>query len=221
MVSSGESALKSKQTEMYETTLTTTTLNVRGLCSRKKQFHLKRVLDTCPGIDVLAIQETKMCSDEETRGFLNQFSLPHYEVVVSHARKRSGGCMLLIRRAASCFPARYAVDNEGMVALLDVALENEPWRFLTVYAQNDMRSYCPHTATLLALIIWLFKGQMLLSGLVLYSECPPHSASGKHGLRVRFQFWYICLPEGVHSGLPSISVLHEGWTLTVHSKDAN
>ncbi|XP_064471477.1 uncharacterized protein LOC135385841 [Ornithodoros turicata] len=49
------------------------TLNVRGLSARKKQYQLKRLLDSYPGIDVFAAQETKMGTEQGIEQMLSQY----------------------------------------------------------------------------------------------------------------------------------------------------
>lgn len=124
---------------MKEDKLTIATLNVRGLCSRKKQYLLKRFLDACPDIDVLALQETKISTDEETRRLLSDFFLPTYEVAVSHASERSGGCLLMVKRSCNYVPIYHKVDEHGRMALIDIAFDSEVWRFVCIYAPNDMK----------------------------------------------------------------------------------
>lgn len=58
------------------------TLNVRGLCSRKRQHHFRRLLsDACS--DKLAVQESKLSSETQVDEALKSFFYS-YEVCVSH-----------------------------------------------------------------------------------------------------------------------------------------
>lgn len=59
------------------------TLNVRGLCSRRKQYQLHRLILE-ENIDIFAVQETKLSNEEQVDEALRPF-LSNFEVCVSHA----------------------------------------------------------------------------------------------------------------------------------------
>lgn len=66
------------------------TLNVRGLTARRRQVQVSRLmLDN--DIDILAIQETKIESQEATDRMVETFKA-RYNVCVCHAAGKSGGC---------------------------------------------------------------------------------------------------------------------------------
>ncbi|SCV66135.1 Endonuclease/Exonuclease/phosphatase family protein [Anaplasma phagocytophilum] len=72
------------------------TLNVSGLNSRKKQYQSQRLLSGA-NLDFLAVQETKMKSDNDIAVALKSF-LFKYEVCVSHAIGFSAGCSLFLKK---------------------------------------------------------------------------------------------------------------------------
>ena len=59
------------------------TLNVRGLGARRKQYQVKRLMQE-KDLDVLAVQETKVSTEDATDSLVSQFSL-RYNACVSHA----------------------------------------------------------------------------------------------------------------------------------------
>ncbi|KAH8023989.1 hypothetical protein HPB51_020722 [Rhipicephalus microplus] len=71
------------------------TLHVRGLASRKKQTHLYRIA-IYQGLDVIAVQETKVKSVDATESLLQRFTGRH-TASVSHALVRSTGCVIFVR----------------------------------------------------------------------------------------------------------------------------
>lgn len=117
--------------------LSIATLNVRGLNASKRQYQLRRFLDTFPHVDVFAIQETKIETQERTEQMLSQYFLDQYEVVVSHASGHSAGVMVLIKRHLPYTLIYHATDSEGRAALIDALIGGEAWRFLVIYAPND------------------------------------------------------------------------------------
>lgn len=112
------------------------TLNVRGFASRRKQYQVKRLLID-KGIDVLAIQETKVGSDEETACLLASF-LHSFEVCVSRANGVSGGCMLFLRKSLNAQVQSVIVDNVGRLVICDCSISNVEYRIINVYAPNDI-----------------------------------------------------------------------------------
>lgn len=114
--------------------LTIATINVRGLNSRKKQFHLSQYLELLSHVDVLAIQETKISTEEDSERLVNSLFRHRYDVVVSHALGHSAGCLLLIKQIERFRPVMYATDTRGRMAMSDVLIDNVLWRFICVYA---------------------------------------------------------------------------------------
>lgn len=80
--------------------LTFGTLNVRGLRSKRRQGQLLHLLRS-RALDVIAIQETKIESDDDTAAAVAPF-LSEYEVCVSHAIGVSGGCMIFVSETRQC-----------------------------------------------------------------------------------------------------------------------
>lgn len=73
------------------------TLNVRGLSERKRQNQVYRLINE-KDLDVVALQETKVESEQSTERMVNVFS-SRYHVCVSHAVGLSAGCALLFRQS--------------------------------------------------------------------------------------------------------------------------
>lgn len=74
-------------------------LNARGICVRKKQAQLRRLLMD-EGIGILTLQETKLAYDHRIRKVLEPF-LSEYEACISHAVVSSAECSLLLKK---CVP---------------------------------------------------------------------------------------------------------------------
>lgn len=111
------------------------TLNVRGFNSRRKQYQVKRLL-LDNAIDVLAVQETKVESVEETTRVLSSF-LSYFEVCVSHAKGASGGCMLFLRKSLNARVESVLSDSDGKIVLCDCNIRNVEYRIINVYAPNN------------------------------------------------------------------------------------
>ncbi|KAG0443214.1 hypothetical protein HPB47_015172 [Ixodes persulcatus] len=80
-----------------ENALCVATLNVRGLAARRRQQQLYRLL-TEHDLDIIAIQETKVESKDQTDYMVRPFQA-RYEVCVSHAVGFSAGCCLFLRKS--------------------------------------------------------------------------------------------------------------------------
>lgn len=79
------------------TALRIATINVRGLNARKKQYQLSRLfLEN--DLDVVAVQETKIDSEEQTDRMVLPFRA-RYDVCAAHAFGTSGGCAIFIRNS--------------------------------------------------------------------------------------------------------------------------
>lgn len=117
--------------------LTFGTLNVRGLRSKRRQGQLLHLLRS-RALDVIAIQETKIESDDDTAAAVAPF-LSEYEVCVSHAIGVSGGCMIFVRKTRQCNVLGLCTDREGRLVWCDVNMDSHVWRFLCVYAPRKAR----------------------------------------------------------------------------------
>lgn len=101
------------------------TSNVRGLRSLKKQAQLCRILSR-HHLDFVAVQETKIESDDETERALRPF-LSEYNVCVSHALGLSAGCFLFLKKSLLCSAFIYHVDAECRYVYCDFVLQGVPW----------------------------------------------------------------------------------------------
>lgn len=119
------------------TALHAATLNVRGLRNRRRQYQLLRLLKRM-GVDIAAIQETKLCSDEDTAAALQPF-LEHYNVCVSPSAGLSGGCFLLISKKVEFSCLSCSVDDSGRFICCDLVMVGVEWRIICLYAPVNCR----------------------------------------------------------------------------------
>lgn len=110
------------------------TLNVRGFNSRKRQYQLRRLLEHTE-IDILALQETKLSTEEQVERALLSF-LYNYEVCVTHAVGLSGGCFLFIKKSVNRSQVAITSDRCGRFVLCDFVVPESRWRVICVYAPN-------------------------------------------------------------------------------------
>lgn len=111
------------------------TLNVRGLASRRRQYQLSRLLQE-NDLDIVAVQETKVESQEQTDRMVQPFRAM-YNVCVCHAVGTSGGCALFIRNSAGIVEEQVIICGSGRFVILDCSFSGFKWRILCVYAPND------------------------------------------------------------------------------------
>lgn len=110
------------------------TLNVRGLNARKKQCQLQRLLNS-EKIDFLAVQETKLSTEEDVTRVLQPF-LAAYEVCVAHSQGLSGGCFLFLKKSVPLTNLTATTDEQGRLAFCDFTLGRMEWRVVCLYAPN-------------------------------------------------------------------------------------
>lgn len=104
------------------------TLNVRGLRSKRKQRQLLRLLNY-EHVDIAAVQETKLSSDEDIAEALEPFR-DDFEVCVSHAVGFSAGCFLFLRKSLGYPSVSLSVDQEGRLISCDLSLRQSEWRII-------------------------------------------------------------------------------------------
>ncbi|CAN7986022.1 unnamed protein product [Ixodes hexagonus] len=114
------------------------TLNVRGLRSKRKQRQLLRLLNY-EHVDVAAVQETKLSSDEDIAEALEPFRAD-FEVCVSHAVGLSAGCFLFLRKSLGYPFVSLSVDQEVRLISCDLSLRQSEWRFICAYAHNTVNA---------------------------------------------------------------------------------
>lgn len=125
---------------MLEKSLRVGTLNVRGLCSRRRQCQLSRLFIEYD-LDIVAVQESKMEGEGQTESMVRVFE-SRYDVCVSHAVGTSGGCLLLLRKGL--FTEEQVISDEsGRFVLCDFSFSCNLFRVLCIYAPNriDERVY--------------------------------------------------------------------------------
>lgn len=110
------------------------TLNVRGLASRKKQAQVYRLLID-QDIDVLAVQETKVEGEEETRSMMLRFTSKYYGTV-SHANGTSAGCVLFVKKIPGLIVESHFSCDSGRTVTCDFSTSEIEWRVICVYAPN-------------------------------------------------------------------------------------
>lgn len=119
----------------FQSSLRVATLNVRGLCSRRRQCQISRTLLE-NDVDLLAVQETKIESEEQTEQMVQIFR-SRYNICVCHAVGRSGGCVIFIRNSIAVVEKVSACDSGRLVAC-DFVFSGLQWRAVCIYAPNKM-----------------------------------------------------------------------------------
>lgn len=114
------------------TPLHVATLNVRGLGSKKRQMQLNELLQR-KGIHVLAVQETKVESEEHTNTMVQVF-LEKFYVCVSHAVGTAGGCLLFLKKEPACVVESVTTCVDGRFICCDFHFGEQPYRAVCVYA---------------------------------------------------------------------------------------
>lgn len=117
-----------------ESALRVATLNVRGLAARRRQYQLSRLLLE-NDIDIIAIQETKVESDEQTDRMVEPFRA-RFNVCVCHSVGFSGGCALLLRNTIGIVEEKVFVGEMGRLVGCDFSFSGRQWRVICVYAPN-------------------------------------------------------------------------------------
>lgn len=111
-------------------------INVRGLGSKRKQYQLSRLfMET--DLDIIAVQETKVESEEGTDRMVDAFR-PRYYVCVSHSVGKAGGCALFIRSALNVVIENVVCDVNGRQIVCDFVNGAVKWRAICVYAPNKV-----------------------------------------------------------------------------------
>lgn len=119
-----------------DTALRFGTINVRGLAGRRKQYQLCRLFME-KNLDVIAVQETKVDSEEGTDRMLDPFRSRFY-VCVSHAVGTAGGCALFLRSALGFSVESVYTDEGGRLIVCDVCFADLKWRIICLYAPNKV-----------------------------------------------------------------------------------
>lgn len=137
-------------TPVLEKPLRVGTLNVRGLSDRRKQYQLNRLFID-QELDIVAIQETKVESDERTQSMLRPFT-SRYNVCVSHAVGTSGGCCLFLKDSIGITVESVVSCLTGKLVICDFTYYSTHWRVICLYAPTSavdrkiffefVRGYC-------------------------------------------------------------------------------
>lgn len=118
------------------------TLNVRGFSAKRRQQQVKRLLVE-NSLDVLAVQETKIESEEQTDRMVHLYDALYY-VCVSHAVGTSGGCALLLSKSVGIDVEQVTSCSEGRLIVCDFGFTASKWRIVCVYAPtrtNDRKRF--------------------------------------------------------------------------------
>ena len=113
------------------------TLNVRGMSTSRKQYQVRRILED-NDLDIFAVQETKVESEEDTARLVQPFQAT-FDVCVSHANGSSGGCLLFIRRSLNAHEYVITADSSGRLIVCDFVVSDKPWRVICVYCPNQVK----------------------------------------------------------------------------------
>lgn len=117
-----------------QTPLYVGTLNVRGLSTRRKQYQLNRLFMENE-LDVIAIQETKIGSEEGTNRMVEPFRT-YYNVYVSHAIGTAGGCALFVKHSTGISVDSVYTCDTGRLIVCDITLQAQNFRIVGLYAPN-------------------------------------------------------------------------------------
>lgn len=117
-----------------EGSLNACTVNVRALAAKRKQAQLHRLL-TERGLDVLAIQETKIDRNEETATMADRFTLRYY-ACISHAVSSSAGCVLFVEKLPGLVVETETSYDSGRLVICDILYHAVSFRMICVYAPN-------------------------------------------------------------------------------------
>lgn len=117
-----------------ERALRVATINVRGLAARRRQYQVNRLF-VDNELDVIAVQETKVESQEQTDRMVQPFRAL-FNICVSHAVGMSGGCCLFIRRSVGIVEEAVYTAASGRFVICDFVYSNIQWRVLCIYAPN-------------------------------------------------------------------------------------
>lgn len=117
---------------VLERPLNISTLNVRGLGERRKQCQLRRIMHE-KEIDVLAIQETKIESEERTDKMIKPWS-NSFSVCVSHAVGCAGGCCIFLRNNVGIRIENVESCVSGRFIVCDFVYSGYSFRVLCIYA---------------------------------------------------------------------------------------
>lgn len=120
-----------------EAALRFATINVRGLAARRRQYQLSRLFADNE-LDIIAVQETKVESQEQTDRMVQPFRAL-FNVCVSHAVGTSGGCCLFIRRSVGAVETAVGASAFGRFVFCDFSYSNVEWRVICAYAPNRER----------------------------------------------------------------------------------
>lgn len=121
-----------------DTPLHVARLNVRGLGSRKRQFQVKRIMEE-KQIDILAVQETKIGSEQHTDTMVQPF-LDAYYVCVSHAAGTAGGCCLFIKKAKNCVVESVGRAQRGVSSVVISFMTNSLFELCVFMRPRNRRN---------------------------------------------------------------------------------
>lgn len=93
-------------------------------------------------LDVLAVQETKVDGDEETRGMMLRFTARYY-AIVSRAIGTSAGCVLLIKKLPGLAVQNTFSCPSGRLVFCDLVLNEYQWRIVCIYASTSCEERTP------------------------------------------------------------------------------
>lgn len=126
--------------KQLEVALRIATLNVRGLSARRRQCQLRRLfLEN--DLDVIAVQETKIESEEQTEQMVRQFE-SRYDVCVSHAVGRSGGVCIFLKNSLGIIVENVASREDGRVVYCDICFSDQKFRIICIYAPTVETERC-------------------------------------------------------------------------------
>lgn len=127
---------------MLERPLRVGTINVRGLCSKRRQCQLSRLFAD-KNLDIVAVQESKIESEDRTESMVQVFG-SQYNVCVSHAVGMSGGCLVFLKKCIGKVEQVISCES-GRMVLCDFSYCSFTFRVVCIYAPNrveERRFFC-------------------------------------------------------------------------------
>lgn len=104
------------------------------MAARRRQYQLSRLFADNE-LDIVAVQETKVESQEQTDRMVQPFR-SRFNVCVAHSVGLSGGCCLFIRQSIGITETAVVSCTSGRFVYCDFSFSNIEWRVICVYAPN-------------------------------------------------------------------------------------
>ena len=109
-------------------------LNVEGLNDNKKRRKVFTWLHN-QNADVIVLQETHS-SPESENIWKKEWG---GEIIYSHGSRNSRGVAVLLKSNLNVDFKKTKASNDGRFVYLDIVIDDSPFKFLNIYAPNDVK----------------------------------------------------------------------------------